>query len=201
MREDFEILGIDSVRQLKSQDAQHLYDRICKITGTRQDPWCSRYLPMRHRAGAQPEPARRAKRLVVLVSPSQSVRVNRRPPLISQAASAPHAPVAPRLRPIPQWPSVAHLASWPRLRLAVKVQLHIRHRQRCRPIRIFVFPDIPQQISHSGRAEAFRCFPEADRTPPEAAARTGWSARVDRQVTRVMRTRRQLIYQRAGGRA
>jgi len=38
MLEDFERLGVKSVRQLKSQDAQELYDRMCKITGTRQDP-------------------------------------------------------------------------------------------------------------------------------------------------------------------
>jgi hypothetical protein len=38
MLEDFELLGIESVRELKSQDAHALYDRICGITGTRQDP-------------------------------------------------------------------------------------------------------------------------------------------------------------------
>jgi hypothetical protein len=38
MLEDFELLGIKSVRELKSQDAQALYDRMCGITGTRQDP-------------------------------------------------------------------------------------------------------------------------------------------------------------------
>ena len=38
MLEDFELLGVKSVRQLKSQDAQTLYDRMCAITGTRQDP-------------------------------------------------------------------------------------------------------------------------------------------------------------------
>jgi hypothetical protein len=38
MREDFKILGVESVRQLKAEDAQKLYDRMCEITGTRQDP-------------------------------------------------------------------------------------------------------------------------------------------------------------------
>jgi Pathogenicity locus len=35
---DFDKLGIRSVNELKSRDAQKLYDRICKLTGTRQDP-------------------------------------------------------------------------------------------------------------------------------------------------------------------
>ena len=35
---DFEKLGIRSVNELKSRDAEKLYDRICKLTGTRQDP-------------------------------------------------------------------------------------------------------------------------------------------------------------------
>jgi hypothetical protein len=38
MLEDFEKLNIASVRQLKSSDAQELYDRMCRITKTRQDP-------------------------------------------------------------------------------------------------------------------------------------------------------------------
>ncbi len=38
MLEDFDKLGIASVRQLKAQDAQELYDRMCSLTGTRQDP-------------------------------------------------------------------------------------------------------------------------------------------------------------------
>lgn len=38
MLEDFEELGIQSVNDLKSRDAQKLYDRMCKLTGTRQDP-------------------------------------------------------------------------------------------------------------------------------------------------------------------
>jgi hypothetical protein len=35
---DFEKLGIRSVNELKSRDAQKLYDRMCKLAGTRQDP-------------------------------------------------------------------------------------------------------------------------------------------------------------------
>ena len=38
MLEDFEILGVKSVRQLKTEDAGKLYDRMCQLTGTRQDP-------------------------------------------------------------------------------------------------------------------------------------------------------------------
>ncbi len=38
MLQDFELLGVKSVRQLKSQDAQVLYDRMCALTKTRQDP-------------------------------------------------------------------------------------------------------------------------------------------------------------------
>lgn len=35
---DFELLGIQNVDQLKGQDGRRLYDRLCEITGTRQDP-------------------------------------------------------------------------------------------------------------------------------------------------------------------
>ncbi|MEP6715662.1 MAG: helix-hairpin-helix domain-containing protein [Terriglobia bacterium] len=38
MLEDFDRLKISSVTQLKTQDAQELYDRMCRITKTRQDP-------------------------------------------------------------------------------------------------------------------------------------------------------------------
>jgi len=38
MMEDFHLLGITSVRQLKMQNARELYERMCKITATRQDP-------------------------------------------------------------------------------------------------------------------------------------------------------------------
>lgn len=37
-REDFRRLGINSVAELAGQDASDLYDRLCRITGTRQDP-------------------------------------------------------------------------------------------------------------------------------------------------------------------
>ena len=38
MLKDFELLGVKSVRQLKSQEAHELYDRMCEISGQRQDP-------------------------------------------------------------------------------------------------------------------------------------------------------------------
>jgi hypothetical protein len=38
MLEDFHLLGITSVRDLKSQNARALYERMCRITATRQDP-------------------------------------------------------------------------------------------------------------------------------------------------------------------
>jgi hypothetical protein len=38
MLEDFEQLGIRSVDDLKSRDARRLYERICILTGTVQDP-------------------------------------------------------------------------------------------------------------------------------------------------------------------
>jgi hypothetical protein len=38
MLRDFELLKIRSVAQLAEQDPQRLYDRLCRLTGTRQDP-------------------------------------------------------------------------------------------------------------------------------------------------------------------
>ena len=38
MLEDFDLLGIKSVQQLKSRDADELYRRMCEISGQRQDP-------------------------------------------------------------------------------------------------------------------------------------------------------------------
>src|SRR5579862_5204293 len=38
MLEDFARLGISIVRQLRAQDANDLYARMCEISGTRQDP-------------------------------------------------------------------------------------------------------------------------------------------------------------------
>jgi hypothetical protein len=38
MVEDFQKLGITSVAQLKSKNAQKLYDQLCKIAGQRMDP-------------------------------------------------------------------------------------------------------------------------------------------------------------------
>jgi len=38
MLEDFDKLGVKSVNQLKSRDADTLYKRMCEISGQRQDP-------------------------------------------------------------------------------------------------------------------------------------------------------------------
>ena len=38
MLEDFDRLGVTSVSQLKSRDAEELYRRMCEISGQRQDP-------------------------------------------------------------------------------------------------------------------------------------------------------------------
>jgi hypothetical protein len=38
MLRDFELLGIRSVEQLAKADGQKLYDRLRRVTGTRQDP-------------------------------------------------------------------------------------------------------------------------------------------------------------------
>ena len=38
MMRDFEMLGIRSVDQLAKQNPQRLYDKLCALTGARQDP-------------------------------------------------------------------------------------------------------------------------------------------------------------------
>ncbi len=38
MLEDFRLLGIENVRQLKTCDAQSLYDQMSALSGQRQDP-------------------------------------------------------------------------------------------------------------------------------------------------------------------
>jgi hypothetical protein len=38
MLRDFEKLGIRSVAQLAEQEGRALYDRLCRLTGVRQDP-------------------------------------------------------------------------------------------------------------------------------------------------------------------
>jgi hypothetical protein len=38
MLDDFERLGVSSVRQLKTRDAGRMYRRMCDLTGVRQDP-------------------------------------------------------------------------------------------------------------------------------------------------------------------
>lgn len=35
---DFEMLGVRSVAQLAREDPRELYDRLCEVTRTRQDP-------------------------------------------------------------------------------------------------------------------------------------------------------------------
>ena len=35
---DLKLLGIDTVAELAGQDADQLYDRLCNLSGTRQDP-------------------------------------------------------------------------------------------------------------------------------------------------------------------
>src|ERR1700722_3839242 len=35
---DFEIMGIRSVAQLANQNPRKMYDKLCKLTGERQDP-------------------------------------------------------------------------------------------------------------------------------------------------------------------
>ncbi len=38
MLKDLELLGIQNVDQLRKQDGRKLYQRLCELTGTRQDP-------------------------------------------------------------------------------------------------------------------------------------------------------------------
>jgi Pathogenicity locus len=38
MVRDFKLLGVESVAQLARQDPQKLYEKLCRITGRRQDP-------------------------------------------------------------------------------------------------------------------------------------------------------------------
>lgn len=38
MLKDFEQLGVKSVAQLATRDPRKLYDKLCALTGTRQDP-------------------------------------------------------------------------------------------------------------------------------------------------------------------
>jgi hypothetical protein len=38
IREDFAMLGIAEVRQLAKANPNQLYDRLCRLTGERQDP-------------------------------------------------------------------------------------------------------------------------------------------------------------------
>ena len=38
MLKDFELLGINSVEQLSKADPKKLFDRLCKITKSKQDP-------------------------------------------------------------------------------------------------------------------------------------------------------------------
>jgi hypothetical protein len=40
MLRDFELLGVRSVAQLAKQNPRHLYERLCKRTGQRQDICC-----------------------------------------------------------------------------------------------------------------------------------------------------------------
>jgi hypothetical protein len=40
MLRDFELLGIHSIAQLRRQEPRRLYDKLCRITGQRQDICC-----------------------------------------------------------------------------------------------------------------------------------------------------------------
>lgn len=37
MLRDFELIGVRSVEQLAKQEPKRLYDKLCRVTGTRQD--------------------------------------------------------------------------------------------------------------------------------------------------------------------
>jgi len=38
MLKDFELLGVANIDQLKKQTGRKMYDRLCELTGQRQDP-------------------------------------------------------------------------------------------------------------------------------------------------------------------
>ncbi|QOY91887.1 mitomycin resistance protein [Paludibaculum fermentans] len=38
MLKDFELLGVANIDQLKKQSGRRMYDRLCELTGQRQDP-------------------------------------------------------------------------------------------------------------------------------------------------------------------
>jgi len=68
---DFRKLGIRSVGDLKSRDANQLYDRICILTGTRQDPCVLDTYRCAIEQARNPDFAQRADELVVLVTAAQ----------------------------------------------------------------------------------------------------------------------------------
>jgi len=71
MLEDFEMLGVRSVKQLKSCDADELYGADVRDQRGAPGPVRARYLSVRYRTGAQSESAGGAEGLVVLVAGAQ----------------------------------------------------------------------------------------------------------------------------------
>ena len=67
MLKDFELLGIESVAHLARQNPQKLYNRLCELTGTRQDPCVLDTFTCAVAQARDPESASRAAELVVLV--------------------------------------------------------------------------------------------------------------------------------------
>ena len=92
---------------------------------------------------------------------------------------------------------VAHLAAWPRLGLAVEVQLDVWERAQRGPVGLARRPQVAQQVHHRRRRELAR------RAERQAAHRAhlllelAGHARVEREVTGVVRPRRELVDQQA----
>jgi hypothetical protein len=75
MLKDFELLKIHSVDQLAKQDPKRLYERLCKITGVRQDPLRSGYVLLCRRSSKRSQSTQGTKAVVLVESAKKEGKV------------------------------------------------------------------------------------------------------------------------------
>src|SRR6185312_9019385 len=96
---------------------------------------------------------------------------------------------------------MTHFAPGARARFAVQMQLNVRHGSSSAPFRFALLPKVAQEIRHRGRSQLRNRSQGQPAHRAQLLLKLAGYVRVEREVTRVVRTRRKLIDQQLAIRA
>src|SRR6267143_4329881 len=88
---------------------------------------------------------------------------------------------------------MAHFSPWARIELPVEMQLHSRESQRRSPFWFTCFPQVAQNVRHRRRLQLLGRPERQTADGAELLLELTGAARIERQVTGIVRTRCQFV--------